>query len=94
MGSIFLAIVAILIGGFVSAVGPTTSKPGAQGAAKLAGYGFMGLGIFWLIGNAFAGLPLHRAAGNAAVRLGGLRADRGRRAADAVDRLGRRRLSA
>jgi regulator of protease activity HflC (stomatin/prohibitin superfamily) len=52
MGMIFLAILAILIGGFVRAVGPATSRPGAQGAAKLAGYGFMGLGVFLLIGNA------------------------------------------
>jgi len=54
MGSVFLAITAILIGGLVRTVGPASSKPGAQGVAKLAGYGFMGLGIFLLIGNAFA----------------------------------------
>jgi len=54
MGSIFLAFLAVVIGGFVRALGPTTSKPGAQGAAKLAGYGFMGLGVFLLLGNAFA----------------------------------------
>jgi prohibitin 1 len=54
MGTIFLAILAILIGGFVRAVGPASSKPGAQGATKLAGYGFMAVGVFLLIGNAFA----------------------------------------
>lgn len=54
MGTIFLAILAIVIGGFVRTVGPATSRPGAQGAAKLAGYGFMALGVFLLIGNAFA----------------------------------------
>jgi len=54
MGTIFLAILAIVIGGFVRTVGPATSKPGARGASKLAGYGFMALGVFLLLGNAFA----------------------------------------
>jgi hypothetical protein len=35
MGTIFLAILAIVIGGFVRTVGPATGRPGSQGAAKL-----------------------------------------------------------
>ena len=53
MGMIFLAILAIVIGGFVRAIGPSTTRPGAAGAAKVAGYGFMGLGVFLMVGNAF-----------------------------------------
>jgi regulator of protease activity HflC (stomatin/prohibitin superfamily) len=53
MGMIFTAVLAIVIGGFIRAVGPSTTRPGAAGAAKLAGYGFMGLGLFLMIGNAF-----------------------------------------
>jgi regulator of protease activity HflC (stomatin/prohibitin superfamily) len=53
MGTIFLAILAIVIGGFVRAVGPATGRPGSQGAAKLAGYGFMAIGLFLMVGNAF-----------------------------------------
>lgn len=52
MGTIFLGIIAIIIGGFVRAVGPTTGRPGAQGTAKLAGYGFMGLGLLLIVSNA------------------------------------------
>ena len=51
MGMIILAILAILIGGFIRAAGPMSKRPGAQGASKLAAYGFMGLGIFLIIAN-------------------------------------------
>lgn len=53
MGSIFVAIVAILIGAAVRSAGPAARRPGAQGAAKLAGYGFMAVGILVLLGNGF-----------------------------------------
>jgi regulator of protease activity HflC (stomatin/prohibitin superfamily) len=53
MGSIFIAMLAILIGAVVRASGATSAKPGAKGAAKLAGYGFMAVGIMLLIGNGF-----------------------------------------
>jgi prohibitin 1 len=53
MGMIILAVLAILIGGFIRAVGPAAGKPGSRGAAKLAGYGFMAVGLFLLVGNAF-----------------------------------------
>jgi regulator of protease activity HflC (stomatin/prohibitin superfamily) len=53
MGSIFVAIVAILIGAAVRSIPPSTRRPGAEGAAKLAGYGFMAVGILVLLGNGF-----------------------------------------
>jgi regulator of protease activity HflC (stomatin/prohibitin superfamily) len=53
MGTILIGIVAILIGGLVRVAGPAASKPGAEGPAKLAGYGFMGVGVFLMVGNAF-----------------------------------------
>ena len=54
MGMIILAILAIIMGGFIRAAGPMSKRPGAQGATKLAAYGFMALGAFLLIGNGFA----------------------------------------
>jgi regulator of protease activity HflC (stomatin/prohibitin superfamily) len=54
MGPVFIAILAIVIGAVVRAVGTSSGKPGAQGAAKLAGYGFMAVGLLILIGNGFA----------------------------------------
>ena len=53
MGSVVVAIVAILIGAAVRSAGPAARRPGAQGAAKLAGYGFMAVGILTLLGNGF-----------------------------------------
>lgn len=53
MGSIFVAILAILIGATVRTAGASSARPGAQGAAKLAGYGFMAVGILVLLGNGF-----------------------------------------
>ena len=54
MGSIFLAIIAILIGAAVRAAGAASPRPGTQGAAKLAGYGFMAAGLMLMVGNGFA----------------------------------------
>jgi regulator of protease activity HflC (stomatin/prohibitin superfamily) len=53
MGSVFLAIVVILIGAAVRAAPPSTRRPGAAGAAKVAGYGFMAAGVLILLGNGF-----------------------------------------
>jgi regulator of protease activity HflC (stomatin/prohibitin superfamily) len=53
MGSIFIAMLAILIGAAVRTGGAASARPGAKGAAKLAGYGFMGIGVMLLIGNGF-----------------------------------------
>jgi regulator of protease activity HflC (stomatin/prohibitin superfamily) len=53
MGSIFIAMLAILIGAVVRTAGAASPKPGAQGAAKLAGYGFMAVGGLLLLGNGF-----------------------------------------
>lgn len=52
MGQIILAIVVILIGAVIRAVGPVTGKPQAAGTAKLAGYGFMFAGVLLAVSNA------------------------------------------
>jgi len=52
MGSIFLAIIAILIGAAIRSGGLLARRPGTEGAAKLAGYGVMGAGILILLGTA------------------------------------------
>src|SRR5688572_4400541 len=54
MGSIFIALLAILIGSVVRTARAGSARPGAQGAAKLAGYGFMALGLLILVGNGFS----------------------------------------
>jgi regulator of protease activity HflC (stomatin/prohibitin superfamily) len=51
MGSIFLAILVILIGATIRAVGPSTAQPGAEGAAKVAGYVFMAAGLALALSN-------------------------------------------
>lgn len=51
MGSIFLAILVILIGATIRAVGPSTAQPGAEGAAKVAGYAFMAAGLALALSN-------------------------------------------
>ncbi len=53
MGMIILAIMAILVGGFIRAVGPMSKRPGTEGASKLAAYGFMALGVFLIVANGF-----------------------------------------
>jgi len=53
MGSIFLAAFVILIGAVIRAVGPSTGKPGAEGTAKVAGYGFMLAGVALALSNTF-----------------------------------------
>jgi regulator of protease activity HflC (stomatin/prohibitin superfamily) len=53
MGMIILAMLAIILGGFIRAAGPMSKRPGAQGASKLAAYGFMALGVFLIVGNGF-----------------------------------------
>lgn len=54
MGSIFLAMAAILIGAVVRTASVGSGRPGARGAAKLAGYGFMAVGVLIMLGNGFA----------------------------------------
>jgi regulator of protease activity HflC (stomatin/prohibitin superfamily) len=54
MGTLFMAVLLILIGAMVRTVGPSTGKPGAAGAAKLLGYGFMAAGLLLGVGNAVA----------------------------------------
>ena len=53
MGLIVLAIFAIILGAVIRTVGPTTGKPGARGASRLAGYGFMFVGLLLAISNGF-----------------------------------------
>ncbi|MGE0158380.1 MAG: prohibitin family protein [Gemmatimonadales bacterium] len=53
MGSIFIAMLAVLIGAVVRTAGAGSGRPGAQGAAKLAGYGFMAAGLLIMLGNGF-----------------------------------------
>lgn len=53
MGPIILAIIVILIGATIRAVGPQNGKPGAEGATKLAGYGFMLAGVLLIMSNMF-----------------------------------------
>lgn len=51
MGSIFLAILVILIGATIRAVGPSTAQPGAEGAVKVGGYAFMAAGLALALSN-------------------------------------------
>jgi prohibitin 1 len=53
MGSIFLAVFVIVVGAMIRAVGPSTGRPGAEGTAKVAGYGFMLAGIALALSNTF-----------------------------------------
>jgi regulator of protease activity HflC (stomatin/prohibitin superfamily) len=53
MGLIILAAIAILIGALIRSAGPTLAKPGAAGSAKLAGYGFMAVGLLLAASNTF-----------------------------------------
>jgi regulator of protease activity HflC (stomatin/prohibitin superfamily) len=53
MGTIFLAIIVILIGAAIRSGGLLAKRPGTEGAAKLAGFGFMAAGVLILIGNGF-----------------------------------------
>ena len=53
MGPIILAIIVILIGATIRAVGPQNGKPGTEGATKLAGYGFMLAGVLLIMSNMF-----------------------------------------
>ena len=54
MGLIILGIFAIVLGAVVRAMGPSLGKPAAVGSSKLMGYGFMGAGLFMILGNSFA----------------------------------------
>lgn len=54
MGLLILGIVAIVLGAVVRAMGPSLGKPAAAGSSKLLGYGFMGVGLFMILGNSFA----------------------------------------
>ncbi len=51
MTQIILAIIVIMIGAGIRVVGPTIGQPGAAGASKLAGYGFMLAGVALAVGN-------------------------------------------
>jgi prohibitin 1 len=50
MGSMILAIIAILLGAAIRSAGPSVAKSSA-GTAKLAGYGFMLLGVVLAVAN-------------------------------------------
>lgn len=54
MGLIVVAVFAILLGAVIRAMGPSLGKPGSAGAARLAGYGFMALGLLLAASNTFA----------------------------------------
>jgi regulator of protease activity HflC (stomatin/prohibitin superfamily) len=54
MGSVLIAMLAILAGAVVRTAGAGSARPGAKGASKLAGYGFMAVGLLILLGNGFA----------------------------------------
>lgn len=53
MAPIILAIIVILVGAAIRTVGPSTGKPGSEGAAKVAGYGFMLAGVALIMSNMF-----------------------------------------
>ena len=53
MGLLVLAIFAILIGAIVRVVGPRTGRSGSEGAAKVASYGFMLIGVALAFANTF-----------------------------------------
>jgi regulator of protease activity HflC (stomatin/prohibitin superfamily) len=52
MGSMILAVFAILLGAVIRSAGPTLTK-GSAGTAKLAGYGFMLAGLLLAVANGF-----------------------------------------
>jgi prohibitin 1 len=52
MGQIILAILVILLGAVIRAVGPSTGRPNAAGTSRLIGYGFMFAGVALAFGNA------------------------------------------
>jgi regulator of protease activity HflC (stomatin/prohibitin superfamily) len=54
MGFMILAVLVILIGLMVRAVGPRAAKGASQGAIKLLSYGFMFAGVALVFMNAFA----------------------------------------
>ena len=51
MGTIILAIFAIVLGAAIRGLGPALGRPAAAGYARLAGYGFMGAGVFLAVAN-------------------------------------------
>jgi regulator of protease activity HflC (stomatin/prohibitin superfamily) len=51
MGSILLAILAIILGAAIRGLGPAFGKPASAGATRLVGHGFMGAGILLALGN-------------------------------------------
>lgn len=53
MGPIILAALAIVLGAVIRSAGPSLGRPGAAGSAKLAGYGFMGVGLLIAASNTF-----------------------------------------
>lgn len=53
MGSLILAVFAILLGAAIRGLGPALGRPGMAGPARLVGYGFMGAGILLALGNTF-----------------------------------------
>ena len=53
MGPIILAALAIVLGAVIRSAGPSLGRPGAAGSAKLAGYGFMGVGLLIAASNTY-----------------------------------------
>jgi regulator of protease activity HflC (stomatin/prohibitin superfamily) len=52
MSTIFLAIVAIVLGAAVRGLGPALGRPGSAGSLRLAGHGLMAVGILLAASNA------------------------------------------
>lgn len=52
MGTLFLAIAAIVLGAAVRGLGPALGRPGSAGSLRLLGHGFMGAGVLLAASNA------------------------------------------
>jgi regulator of protease activity HflC (stomatin/prohibitin superfamily) len=53
MGSIIVAIFAILLGAAIRGLGPSLGRPALGGSTRLVGYGFMGAGVLLALANTF-----------------------------------------
>jgi len=51
MGSILLAILAIILGAAIRGLGPSLGRPASGGAIRLVGHGFMGAGVLLALAN-------------------------------------------
>ena len=53
MGSVIVAIFAILLGATIRGLGPSLGRSGLTGTTRLVGYGFMGAGVLLALANTF-----------------------------------------